>query len=111
MKHWVNVIRHELFEYRGRMSRLARVVEIDGPYAIGVLDKIRDHILEYQAVPRGGARASYEALALAEALWRKPEGDPPLPVGEGRGEGASPSRADQGEEAPAPRADLDEVGD
>jgi hypothetical protein len=84
IKHWVKVVRQEMFEYEGRISQLSRLVEVDGPYAIGVLDRIKHHIEEYEAVSKVQSGASYEALALADAVWR-----PPLPPGESRGEGES----------------------
>jgi hypothetical protein len=93
VKHWVNVVRHELFEYEGRISQLARLVEIDGPHSIGVLGKIRDHISEYQAVRKSDSRASYEARALADEIWHRP-----LPKGEGTKQHPLPTeeRTEQG---------------
>ncbi len=122
VKHWSNVVRHEVFEYQGRISQLVRVVEIDGPYAIGILGRIRDQILEYQAVTQGGGRASYEALALAEELWRRPsddqatgagaksdgdaESEPKQPAAQEDGLSSSPGKEAGGEGSPPPQQDT-----
>lgn len=77
VRHWVKAVRQELFEYEGRISQLVRLVELDGPYAVGVLDRIERHINEYQQVRKSQGRASYEALAMSEQLWRRPSADVP----------------------------------
>ena len=50
VRHWQQVVQHELFEYQGRISQMVRLVEVDVPQAIGVLTKIMRHLEEYQAV-------------------------------------------------------------
>ena len=50
LRHWQQTMRHELFEYEGRISQLVKLVEIDVPQAIGVLNKIMRRLEEYQAV-------------------------------------------------------------
>ena len=39
MRHWQQTMRHELFEYEGRISQLVKLVEIEVPQAIGVLEQ------------------------------------------------------------------------
>jgi hypothetical protein len=106
VRNWIKVVRQEMFDYQGRISQLVRLVEIDGPVAVGVLARIRHHINEYQAVRKTDGRASYESLALADKVWNLPspsgrgaEGEgasPPLPLGKGRGEGALAQHQDEG---------------
>ncbi len=50
VRHWQKTLRHELFEYEGRISQLVRLAEVDVPQAIGVLDKIMRNLEEYQAI-------------------------------------------------------------
>ena len=40
VRHWQQTMRHELFEYEGRISQLVKLVEIEVPQSIGVLNKI-----------------------------------------------------------------------
>jgi hypothetical protein len=89
VRHWQQTMRHELFEYEGRMSQLVRLVEVDVPQAIGVLNKILQNLEEYHAVRARDPRASYDDVAMARAIWdEKPAED----------------EAADGEAAPAARA-------
>lgn len=69
VRHWQKVIKHELFEYQGRISQLVRLVEIDAPQAIGMLGKVLRHLEEYQAVQAADPQASYNAQSFARELW------------------------------------------
>lgn len=64
VRHWQAVLRHELFEYQGRISQLVRLVDIDGPRAIGVLHKILRQLEEYQRV-----RLPYNDRELVTMVW------------------------------------------
>ncbi|HEY4231921.1 MAG TPA: hypothetical protein VGM76_00715 [Lacipirellulaceae bacterium] len=50
LRHWIREVRHELFEYEGRISQLVELVESDVPAAIGVLNKFVVRLEEYQAI-------------------------------------------------------------
>ena len=65
MRHWQQTLRHELFEYEGRMSQLMKLVEIDVPYAIGVLTRILRSLEEYQSLRAANPRKSYDDVAMA----------------------------------------------
>lgn len=69
VRHWQQTVRHELFEYQGRISRLVKLVEVDAPQAIGVLQKILCHLEEYQSLHTANPGSSYNDLALAEEIW------------------------------------------
>jgi hypothetical protein len=62
-------MRHELFEYEGRMSQLVRLVEVEVPQAIGVLNKILRNLEEYHAVRARDPRTAYDDVAMAKAIW------------------------------------------
>jgi hypothetical protein len=70
LKHWTREIRHEMFEYDGRIRQLTELVEYDAPQAIGILTKLLTHLEEYRAIQRDGGRVeSISTAALADALW------------------------------------------
>ena len=69
VRHWQRVIQHELFEYEGRISQLVRVVEIDVPQAMGVLNKLLSRLEEYQSLRAADPRAAYNDVAVAQELW------------------------------------------
>ena len=68
VRHWMHSVRHELFEYEGRISQLVRLVEIEAPEAIGVLNKILRRLEEYRSIGVGGTSALSD-VALAAELW------------------------------------------
>ena len=71
VRKWHGTVQHELFEYQGRISQLERLIEIDVPQAIGVLNKIVRHLEDYQSVrPAPGQSA---ASSLAAKLWPEDE--------------------------------------
>jgi hypothetical protein len=69
VRHWQQTMRHELFEYEGRISQLVRLVEVEVPQAIGVLNKILRNLEEYHAVRARDPRAAYDDVAMARAIW------------------------------------------
>jgi hypothetical protein len=79
LQHWARTLQHEMFEYEGRISQLVRLVEIEAPQAIGVLQKILRRLEEYKAVRAGGGRGAYDDMALAKELWPAAE---PAAVGQ-----------------------------
>jgi exonuclease VII large subunit len=50
LKNWCREVRHELFEYEGRISQLKTCAEIDVVQAIAVLSRILARIDEYRAL-------------------------------------------------------------
>jgi hypothetical protein len=69
VRHWQQTLRHELFEYEGRISQLVKLVEIDVPQAIGVLNRIMRHLEEYNAVRVADPRAAYDDVSMAREIW------------------------------------------
>jgi hypothetical protein len=79
--HWKRVLPHEISEYKGRISRLKRLVEFEVPQAIGVLNNILLRLEEYNAVRVAPAEKAYNEVALLRELW--PEKPPTGGVTEG----------------------------
>ena len=70
LTHWIREVRHEMFEYEGRIGQLHEIVEFDVPQAVGILAKLLIRLEEYKAVHRdGGDAASAAGHALAAELW------------------------------------------
>jgi hypothetical protein len=69
VRHWQRTVRHELFEYEGRISQLVRTVEMDVPQAIGVLHKIVRRLEVYQALRTNDPSGAYNDFALVQELW------------------------------------------
>ncbi|MEX0611346.1 MAG: hypothetical protein WD738_16500 [Pirellulales bacterium] len=69
VRHWQRSVRHELFEYQGRISQLVRLIDIEVPHAKGMLHKIVRHLEEYQSVRAAEPQAAYNDVALAQDLW------------------------------------------
>lgn len=67
LRQWIREVRHEMFEYEGRISQLNDVIEIDVPQAIGIINKLLARLHEYQEI-----RTSIGREELAEALWSAP---------------------------------------
>ncbi len=75
VRHWQQTLRHELFEYEGRISQLTKLVDIDVPQAIGVLDRILRNLEEYQAVRAANPRAGYDDVSMVRAIWDEKDGE------------------------------------
>lgn len=69
VRHWQQVVQHELFEYQGRISQMVRLIESDAPQAIGMLTKIIRRLEDYQAVRATDPAASYNEVSFARELW------------------------------------------
>lgn len=69
VRYWQRTMRHEMFEYEGRISQLVRLVEVEVPQAIGVLNKILLNLEEYHAVRARDPRTAYDDVAMAKAIW------------------------------------------
>jgi hypothetical protein len=69
VRHWQQVVQQELFEYQGRISQLVRLIELDVPQAIGVLNKILRQLEEYQAIRVADPQAAFNELAMVRELW------------------------------------------
>ncbi len=50
LRHWIREVRHEMFEYEGRISQLRDLAEIDVPQAMAVLSRLLARLHEYQAI-------------------------------------------------------------
>lgn len=68
LRHWIREVRHEMFEYQGRISQLRDLAEIDTPQAMAILDRLLARLHEYQSIrPHTdglAARAASESFAL-----------------------------------------------
>jgi len=73
VRHWQQTLRHELFEYEGRMSQLVKLVDIDVPQAVGVLTRILRSLEEYQSLRASNPRKSYDDVAMAREIWAEEE--------------------------------------
>jgi hypothetical protein len=69
IRHWKRVLPHEVSEFRGRISRLKRLVENELPTAVGVLEKIIRRLEEYSAVRFDPAQKAYNDFKLIEDVF------------------------------------------
>ena len=69
VRHWQKTMRHEMFEYEGRMSQLVRLVEVEVPQAIGVLSRIMRNLEEYHSLRARDPKVAYDDVAMARAIW------------------------------------------
>jgi len=76
VRQWQQTWRHEQFEYEGRISQLVKMVEIEVPQAIGVLNKILRQLEDYHAVRTADPKTSYDDVAMARAIWAEDETKP-----------------------------------
>ncbi len=75
VRHWQQTLRHELFEYEGRISQLTKLVDIEVPQAIGVLDRILRNLEEYQAVRALNTQAGYDDISMVRDIWAEEGSD------------------------------------
>ncbi len=92
VRRWQQTVQHELFEYQGRISRLVRLVEVDTPQAIGVLEKIMNRLEEYQSIHTTNPRNAYNDVALVNEVWS----ENPNPAGEAASAAEAVSAAPRG---------------
>jgi len=95
VRHWQSSFQHELFEYDGRISQLVRLVEVEIPKSIAVLEKVLRHLEEYQSVRVVNPRSAYDDVAMARAIWTEAEA------------GVKQSVADEGESSSGERDSAD----
>lgn len=78
LKAWCRELRHELFEYEGRVTQLKEVTEVDVPQAMATLGKILDRIAEYQLLQasRSESRGGGMTRAVEEPAETTEEGEP-----------------------------------
>jgi hypothetical protein len=69
VRNWMRVLPHEISEYKGRISKLKRLVEFEVPRAIGVLNNLLRRLEEYNAVRVGPAEKAYNDVTLVRELW------------------------------------------
>jgi hypothetical protein len=75
LKHWIREVRHEMFEYDGRISQLTELVEYDVPKAVAILNQLMLRLEEYQSVRPASAREVDSSpppptgQSLADQLW------------------------------------------
>ncbi|MEM1305868.1 MAG: hypothetical protein AAGG46_13280, partial [Planctomycetota bacterium] len=58
LRHWVREIAGELHDYQGRITTFRTVLEMDGPAAIGVLDRLLRAVERYAGSPATGTKAT-----------------------------------------------------
>lgn len=69
LKHWIREIRHELYEYEGRITKLKETVAVETPGAVAALDRILQRI-EHYAELRVETAAAAKRLSPAESISR-----------------------------------------
>jgi hypothetical protein len=74
VQHWQRAVQHELYEYEGRVSQLARLAEADVPQAMAVLTRIVRQLEEYQALRATRPREAYNDESFTKEIW--PESPP-----------------------------------
>jgi hypothetical protein len=73
LRHWTREVRHEKFEYQGRISQMKDVVGIDVPQAVAILDRLLVRLQEYQAIRSNAGGISLGASeSLAQELMPAP---------------------------------------
>jgi hypothetical protein len=82
LRHWIGEVRHEMFEYEGRISQLRDLVEIDTPQAMAILARLLERLVEYQSIrPHTDSQAASAASAsLAVELMPDCATPPPAEV-------------------------------
>lgn len=91
LKHWIREVRHEMFEYEGRIGQVKDLVESDVPQAIGILSRLLTRLEEYQALRHdgnmtppphaSGLATSVSNDQLADELWPEQFNQPTPEVG------------------------------
>jgi len=96
VRYWQKMMKHEVFEYEGRMTQLLRLVEVEVPQAIAVLNKILRHLEEYHDVRARDPKASYDDVAMARAVFDedKDNASDSEPSADGAAAGAEGTSAD-----------------
>jgi hypothetical protein len=50
LRYWIREVRHEVFEYEGRISQMKEIIEYDVPRSIAILDRLLVHLHDYQSI-------------------------------------------------------------
>ena len=66
LKNWCREVRHELYEYEGRVATLKTCSEIDVVQAMAVLGRILDRIQEYQSLGSPSAIPKIDLSSLVD---------------------------------------------
>ncbi len=72
LKNWCREVRHELFEYEGRISQLKTCGEVDTVQAIAVLSRILARIDEYHALGSPSVVPRLDIAVMGEAEQETP---------------------------------------
>lgn len=98
LQHWIREIRHEMFEYEGRIRQLKDVAEIDAPQAMAILDRLVARLQEYQALRTNSdgpaaqeADESFARELMPERIIPKPPETDSSPVPASGDQTAEPS--------------------
>ena len=73
LKSWCREVRHELYEYEGRISQLKSYAEIDVVQSIALLGRILDRIEEYRQLGSPSAVPKVDLSALIEEVEEESE--------------------------------------
>ena len=82
LRHWIREIRHESFEYEGRISQLKDIAEIDVPQATAILARLLARLQEYQSIHTrsDGLAASAASESFAVELMPDKVSQQPAPT-------------------------------
>lgn len=85
LRHWIREIRHEVFEYEGRIGQMGEIIEYDVPRAVAILDRLLVHLHDYQSI-RNPATADGPSVSASdgapldtESMARELMPDDPVP--------------------------------
>jgi hypothetical protein len=71
-KHWIREIRHELYEYEGRITKLRETVAVEAPAAVVALDRVLQRIEAYAELRVETATVA-SRMSAAESFARPPD--------------------------------------
>jgi hypothetical protein len=86
LRYWIREVRHEVFEYEGRISQMKEIIEYDVPRSIAILDRLLVHLHDYQSIrthstPIGLAASAASAPSFGtESMARELMPDEPAPA-------------------------------
>jgi len=73
LRHWVREVRHEMFEYEGRISQMVELVEFDVPRSMAILDRLLTRLEEYQSIRHSTSTSDGLAASAASNPATDPE--------------------------------------
>jgi hypothetical protein len=65
LRHWIREVRHEVFEYEGRISQMKEIIEYDVPRSIAILDRLLVHLHDYQSIRSHATQVGLAASAAS----------------------------------------------